>query len=82
MIDGLVTAKPPTMKTRILTCLRCALLPLSTPEIVRLTGLDRRDVWGQLALLLSLGAVRRVNGRRPAATKTCVRWKLKTGRAA
>ena len=68
-----------TAKARVLRAVGAALLPLSTPEIVCATGLDRRDVWHALVYLHRTGVVRRVNGRRVYSGRfrsRVTRWRL------
>jgi predicted transcriptional regulator len=47
-----------TTKALVLRTLGHALLPLSTPDLVRLTGRPRGAVWTELVRLRRLGVVR------------------------
>lgn len=65
--------KRATGKTKVLRVLRAALLPISTPEITRLTGIDRSHVWTVLVMLHRNKVVRRVNG---VPVGPSVRWRM------
>lgn len=67
----------PTAKARVLQAMRESGAPLTVPDLVRLTGADRREVWTHLLALARMKVVWRVNGRRPKRSRALVRWVLR-----